>query len=288
MAAGSPLSAQHYLPFQGKLFNADDQPINGTHTFTFSITDGGINWTETQSNVQVYQGIYAVVLGSQAPLPDGIFAVSAMHTLQIQMDGQPLDNVMIYRPIENDPKVPDELKDGVSWDEVTGKPPMNAVPVGTVVSFAGPKANIPDGWLPCEGQLMSSTGEYAALFSVIGTTWGGNGAPNFRLPDLRGVFLRGVNDGRTDDFRDTDTGLRINLSGQPLPGIGSYQADELKSHSHLMKVGTWVSGAENGSKNVHDPNPVIDPNTPSTHVTGGSETRPKNAAVYFIIKAKAG
>lgn len=46
---------------------------------------------------------------------------------------------------------------------------------------------VPKGWLKCEGQTLN-VNQYAALFTLIGTTYGGDGINNFKLPDLRGVF----------------------------------------------------------------------------------------------------
>jgi microcystin-dependent protein len=63
--------------------------------------------------------------------------------------------------------------------------------VGEVAGFA--VAAAPTGWIICNGAQVSRTVTYDALFGVIGTTWGaGNGSSTFHLPDLRGVFLRGV------------------------------------------------------------------------------------------------
>jgi microcystin-dependent protein len=50
---------------------------------------------------------------------------------------------------------------------------------------------VPRGWLPCEGQLLSIA-QNQALFSILGTTYGGNGTTNFALPDLRGRTPVGV------------------------------------------------------------------------------------------------
>jgi microcystin-dependent protein len=52
----------------------------------------------------------------------------------------------------------------------------------------------PDGWLLCEGQLLPIN-QYSALFSLLGTTYGGNGTTNFQLPDLRGRFPMGGGSG---------------------------------------------------------------------------------------------
>ena len=73
--------------------------------------------------------------------------------------------------------------------------------IGQVIFMAG--ANAPSGFLKCNGQLVSRT-TYASLFAVIGTTYGaGDGSTTFKLPDCRGEFLRGLDDGR-----GVDTGPR--------------------------------------------------------------------------------
>lgn len=43
----------------------------------------------------------------------------------------------------------------------------------------------PQGWFLCQGQLLPIS-QYTALFSLVGTTYGGDGRTNFALPDLRG------------------------------------------------------------------------------------------------------
>lgn len=61
--------------------------------------------------------------------------------------------------------------------------------IGQVAYFAGDL--VPDGWLPADGTLMSTT-DFPALFSVLGTTYGGDGTQNFALPDLRGRVAVGA------------------------------------------------------------------------------------------------
>lgn len=61
--------------------------------------------------------------------------------------------------------------------------------VGAVVAFAG--STSPAGWLLCDGSAVSRT-TYAALFAVIGTTYGsGNGSTTFNLPNLVNKFIQG-------------------------------------------------------------------------------------------------
>jgi microcystin-dependent protein len=55
--------------------------------------------------------------------------------------------------------------------------------IGTISMFAGNFA--PRGWMTCDGQLLSIA-QNTALFSILGTSFGGNGQTTFGLPDLRG------------------------------------------------------------------------------------------------------
>jgi len=50
---------------------------------------------------------------------------------------------------------------------------------------------IPSGWFPCDGRLLSMS-QYDVLFSVLGNTYGGDGQTNFALPDLRDHFVVGA------------------------------------------------------------------------------------------------
>ena len=142
--------------------------------------------------------------------------------------------------------------------------PANAVPVGAVNTFA--MSSAPVGWLPCGGGAVSRT-TYAALFAIVGTTYGsGDGSTTFNLPDLRGEFVRGWDDGRGVD------------SGR---GFGTAQSDELKSHSHSAT--TWSPTSDN----VHSgfsagKSPAK--GTRSVNATGGTETRPRNIALLYCIK----
>jgi microcystin-dependent protein len=64
--------------------------------------------------------------------------------------------------------------------------------IGQIILFAGNYA--PEGWAFCHGQLLPILNNQA-LFSIIGTTYGGNGTTNFALPDLRGRVPIGMGQG---------------------------------------------------------------------------------------------
>ncbi|WP_153114629.1 tail fiber protein [Rhodocyclus tenuis] len=142
------------------------------------------------------------------------------------------------------------------------------VPVGTVIHVA--RNSAPTGYLKANGALLSRT-TYSELFGAIGTTYGaGDGATTFALPDLRGEFVRGWDDGRGVD------------SGRV---FGSAQSDDFKSHSHQQTTnntdyGSGVYGA-NTSGNAASGSVASGNYTLSA---GGSETRPRNVALLACIK----
>lgn len=61
--------------------------------------------------------------------------------------------------------------------------------IGQIILFAGNYA--PRGWAFCQGQTLSISSN-AALFSILGTMYGGNGQTTFCLPDLRGCVPVGM------------------------------------------------------------------------------------------------
>ena len=106
--------------------------------------------------------------------------------------------------------------------------------VGEIRIFAGSFA--PADWMFCEGQQLQIS-EYEALFSLIGTTYGGNGVSTFELPDLRGRlpihqgggFTMGQNGG-------TET---VTLTTQQIP-----------AHSHPFLASTAPGNASTPSGNM--------------------------------------
>ena len=91
---------------------------------------------------------------------------------------------------------------------------VQGVPSGSVFCMA--VATVPSGYLECNGQSVSRS-TYAALFAVIGTQYGSASGSTFNVPDLRGEFVRGFDNGRGAD------------SGR---SIGSHQSNNNAQHTH--------------------------------------------------------
>lgn len=160
-------------------------------------------------------------------------------------------------------------------------------PIGSILGFAGSKADTPNGWTICDGAIFKVT-EYTELFSVIGYKWGkGSDDTEFKLPDFQGQFLRGV-----DYDRKTDTNVLNRINGENSVGdVGSYQEDSFKNHTHFISL----FGSTGGGVDFADPTKIASTDRPvrfndcetvKLSPTGGLETRPKNAYVNFIIRIK--
>ena len=151
-------------------------------------------------------------------------------------------------------------------------------PPGTISAFAG--NTIPVGWKICDGSAISRT-SYNGLFTAIGIKWGqGDGSSTFNLPDLRGRFLRGV-DGSAGNDPDANARTALYIGGNIGNNVGSYQSDELKAHKH--NYNGWYGPYGNPATGTGGNGNTTSISIESTS-TGGTETRPKNAYVIYIIK----
>jgi microcystin-dependent protein len=172
------------------------------------------------------------------------------------------------------------------------------VPTGAVMPFAMNAA--PSGWLAANGSAVSRT-TYADLFAAIGTTYGaGNGSTTFTLPDLRGYFVRGAG---------------TNSDGVAAGTFGVKQADGVISHTHSGTTGgdfpdhthtayRTISTFKNGDREIDGDSRSVDDwfaansttsgastghqhnfTTSSQSPAGTTETRPRNIAMLYCIKA---
>jgi len=126
-------------------------------------------------------------------------------------------------------------------------------------------------WLQSSGgaPVVSEATYLANQLNYSGVFTSGNNTTNFRLPDLRSVFIRGLDNGR---------GLDI---GRPYANGGGYEADEFKNHSH-----GYDPGDNNGvSDDANDRNVMVPgAQNRQTQSVGGAETRPKNVGYTAYIK----
>lgn len=189
-------------------------------------------------------------------------------------------------------------------------------PVGSVIAYMGKASSVADletsGWYKCDGRAISSltsslsADEISAFQNIVGSY----------LPDLRSMFLRGVDDGRG---WDDDAGTRINGAIDGTTGVGSYEFCKVEditlsgstnaagSHNHGGSTGnatetfayTTQGGISSGgsatlannsyAQHTHS---ISSDGSHSHSVTvsydagGGNETRPENISVYYLIRGR--
>lgn len=101
-----------------------------------------------------------------------------------------------------------------------------ATPSGVINMYAGASANVPTGWLVCQGQAVSRT-TYSSLFNAIGTTYGtGDGSTTFNLPNLQGKVPVGLDSAQTEFNTLGATG------GEKTHTL---IVDEMPSHNHDLR-----------------------------------------------------
>jgi microcystin-dependent protein len=131
-----------------------------------------------------------------------------------------------------------------------------------IMSFGFP----PRGWALCDGQLLPIN-QNQALFSLLGTTFGGDGRVNFALPDLRGRVPIHVGSAHTLGERGGEQAHTVSIA-------------ELPTHTHSLSVSTSATGGNanptgrllGGGNNVyHSPASLTAMHAGTVANTGGSQ-----------------
>ena len=166
----------------------------------------------------------------------------------------------------------------------------DTVGIGTIIAYAGTVA--PNNWLECDGRVVL-TASYSGLYNAIknnsvGAAYGflcnQYGVPDpsnfyFKIPDLRGEFIRGW-----DHNRGVDVGR----------GTGSFQAESFKTHQHTVprdaRTPSGIDSNGAGSESGGTPDNYGINSGGYSFLTlknsdgGGNETRPRNLSAMYIIK----
>jgi len=296
------LCAQSVPPlvnYQGRLANPDgslfptadyelrfriwDATNNGVLVWGPQVFDGGIGLGHG-AKVPVVQGYFNVVLGPVDTNGNSLIGAFGGSNRFVEVT---VSNRPPVLPRQQILSTPYALTAGSLIRELQEA----LCPPGTITAFGGHPNRIPAGWLLCDGRAVSS-GVFPRLHFAVSTNWGAgipSGTNDFSLPDLRGLFLRGVNGTRTN-FTQTTTNsvdpdflLRTNglLGGNSGNMAGSLQMDAFKRHQHNMRGG--YSGEPLGSFSSTYPVAGVY-GSGSFWAEGEDETRPKNAYVHYIIK----
>ncbi|HEU4375194.1 MAG TPA: tail fiber protein [Telluria sp.] len=135
----------------------------------------------------------------------------------------------------------------------------------------------PRGWASCNGQLLAIN-QNQALFSLLGTTYGGDGRTNFALPDLRGRV----------PMHDTPPGQRDGHTSHTL------LASEMPNHTHLIAAdkgtatvaspaGAMLGNVPAGGTNLFHPPDGSAAMDPSTVANAGGNQPHENMQPYLAL-----
>jgi len=160
-------------------------------------------------------------------------------------------------------------------------------PIGTITMYGGAEADVPSGWLLCDGQAVSRTSDaYTELFDRLGTEYGvGDGSTTFNVPDFQtsNSFPRGV----ANDAARGETG------GESTHAL---TIAELASHTHIQDSHSHTTAGRNAGASgttIVELNADTTQASPSTssvaavNQTTGSgtahENKPPYLGVHYII-----
>lgn len=291
-------SVPQLINYQGRLANPDGSPFpTSDYELKFSIYDAPTNGTLIWGP-QTFDGGAGQGRGLRIPVMQGFFSVMLG---PMDTNGRPLldafssSNRFVEVTVSDRPPI-------LPRQQILSTPyaiqAANGSPPGTIVAFGGDA--IPEGWILCDGRPLR-TGDYPRLFAAIGSRWGdasddADSTTNFRAPDFRGLFLRGVDDSPLMGTANRDPDRGDAIRGQIATGsaygnrVGSWQGDNFAAHqhrpidkpivqSHLLSIST-----SSGAGLIYDGAAAQVDSGLLTSVTGGNETRPKNAYVNYIIK----
>jgi microcystin-dependent protein len=206
--------------------------------------------------------------GTQLTLSEGVPVGTIVRVLALGVAsaGAPADDTVTTAKLRDGAVTTEKLGDGaVTMAKLAAALQAMLSPTGAVQYFAGSTA--PTGWLKANGAAVSRT-TYATLFAAIGTTYGvGDNSTTFNLPDLRGEFVRGWDDGRGVDSSRS---------------FGSAQSDAFKSHTHTYSATLGLVSLQGDNTGADD---YARTSSGTTDSTGGTETRPRNIALLACIKS---
>ena len=236
----------------------DKQTITGNGGASYTLTHAVANAQEIEvfvNNVRQEAGVAYTVAGTALSMTGNVASTDDFYVIY---QGKALQTVVPPDGSVTEAKL------------VSG---FGLLPTGMIAPFA--MSTAPTGWLECDGSAVSRA-TYANLFAALGTTHGvGDGSSTFNVPDLRGEFIRGWDNGK-----GTDSGRTF----------GSSQTDAFQAHKHTYTTPQHyddVVGGSGTSARISSTGQTTGyaadgaNGTPRT----ASETRPRNIAMMYCVKA---
>ncbi|MFH2124145.1 MAG: phage tail protein [Pseudomonadota bacterium] len=255
------------INYQGTLTDATGHPItNGSKKLSFNIydaaTDGTLIWgPQVFNTVPVINGLFNVILGTT---DTGGRLIADAFGSENRFLGVTVDDGTEITPRQQVLSAPFAVQAKKADDStlLNGQSSRWHIPVGTVVFFWGETA--PDGWLLCNGSAIPTA--YEELIAIVGSN----------TPDLRGVFLRGLDAGRGLDTGRVFGSYQLDRANALVQVEGGVNAMPPTGVVTVPDNGSWSAWAFVGTAGPGDANFRLRKQ--------GGETYPKNIAINYIIK----
>lgn len=228
----------HLINYQGRLTDTGGTPLNGAYAITFRIYDaetaGNLLWEEAQTGVVVNKGIFSVLLGSVASLN---LAFDKPYFLEIK--------------VGNEVMTPRQRIASAAYAMTAG----NGTPKGGIIMWFGSIANIPSGWVLCDGS---------------------NGTP-----DLRDKFIVGAR-------QDNSNVAKTNVTGSLTQNGGSVAITVANLPPHRHSVGYHATNKSDGGDSIYTVpvQSVVDGGLDSGNTGSGAPYAPPYYALAFIMKTE--
>lgn len=280
-AQSAPNPGARTIPYQGYLeLNGAAASPTTPSSMTFTLSDGSSTWAECYAAVPVSAGRFSVELGS---FPGACASCTATSC----SDGGGVPAWAFQT---------DDLRLAIAVNGTSlGEQRIKAVPY----SVTAARADLADHATLADravdeghvGEIRYSLLDLTTFQSLYGEKWELLAGQDItdpiltnqlgsKLPDARGMFLRGMNNGRTDAFKDPQSGRTV----------GHYQSDGAGEHGHYLIDGQGT-GASNyvGALGPTKESPLKVGNEVGMTMTGPGivgETRPKNITVNAFVKVQ--
>ncbi len=312
--ADLPLNNNNLTLVRSVAFDVQSAPIALVTDLSclYSVTQTGSNgdlWFNDASGNQIQMTKTGAVLATISALISGTneasFVANQLVVNAVESNGTPANIVVGSVLLGNNSPAPNfltlEPPNAMSASYNVTLPPPNAsgateilaydtsnnitpvsiqtiTPSGTIIMYGGAAA--PSGYLICDGTSYLRSAQ-PLLFAAIGTAYGTADGTHFNVPDLRGLFPRGVTGASAND-PDASGRTANNPGGATGNSVGSQQGDAVNTSITVTVGGSAGSGAGPnflaGGAGNFDQTAVVSGTFSST------ETRPKNVYVNFIIK----
>jgi hypothetical protein len=220
------------------LLDVTDKPLpDDNYKVTIRLYNEFVNtgaiplYEEKEKLVEVKGGIFSASIGEDNQIPTSTFDSQVWVGIQVGNDAEMYPRLRISTVPTSYHSQSSDISAYAIQSDTSNYTKNDNTPIGTVVAFAGARNKVPPLWMICEGQVLNSK-NYPELYNVLGFSWGTvSGASqgdndkgvNFNIPDMRGMFLRGVDNGAGND-PDANSRKASHTGGNVGDTVGTLQA----------------------------------------------------------------